>query len=360
MSTYISGPFANGAQVRSSSLDRPATDRFKLLTFADASKPRPRRMEVVEGLIHDASVNLIFGEGATKKTYLCVDLGAAVAMGTPWLGRKTTQSSTLLVDEESGQRRLLDRFQAVGAARHLPSDAPMYATSLAGLDLYGSDEDATKLEELVSKLHAGLVIIDSLSMISGKADENATADMGRVMQTLRVMADRTGAAFVVIHHSNRARGYRGASKIRDAVDLALEVKSKLNAPTVSISTDKARDIAPTTLHAHVRFENDERGAAAKVFITVADRPEEKDPVPKGVGEKHVVQYLKLHGPSLKEDVKARAEETGVCAPGTAATAVHSLVEKGLVKRTDDGPSGKTGTYDLSPGYRAKLEAEVSR
>ena len=72
----------------------------------------------------------------------------------------------------------------------------------------GSDtRDEQQVEELaglIKQKAAKLVIIDNLGYISGGADENSV-EMVEVMAHLRWLAEETGAAIVVIHHSRKSR-----------------------------------------------------------------------------------------------------------------------------------------------------------
>ena len=85
--------------------------------------------------------------------------------------------------------------------------------------------DTILLEALIAETEAGLVIIDSLSSVMD-GDENSKQDTQPVFTNLRHVAELTGAAIIVIHHSNRAGGYRGSSAIKGALEAMVQVNSK--------------------------------------------------------------------------------------------------------------------------------------
>src|SRR5687767_11823807 len=96
--------------------DQPTTheERFKL-TWADRVYEANEPLEFLvgdgnEGLITKGSVNLLVGDPGSGKTWAAIDLAVCVAMGKKWLDLATKQTAVLIVDEESGPRRLQRRI----------------------------------------------------------------------------------------------------------------------------------------------------------------------------------------------------------------------------------------------------------
>jgi hypothetical protein len=77
------------------------------------------------GLITKGSVNLLVGEGGSKKTWAALWMAVCVATGKNFLGFPTRQTSVLIVDEESGERRLKRRLlETLNGALVKREDAP--------------------------------------------------------------------------------------------------------------------------------------------------------------------------------------------------------------------------------------------
>ena len=231
---------ANEARQESQS-DQP--ERFALSwadSVYDASEPLAF---LVDGLITKGSVNLLVGEGGSKKTWTALDLAVCVAMGARWLDFQTEQTPVLIVDEESGPRRLRRRlFETLNGHLVKRDDAPPIAfISLSLTDLRNID-DVNALHAMIEQTRAGLVIVDALADIMPGADENAVKDVQPVFMNLRRVAELTKAAIVVIHHSNKQNGYRGSTAIKGAVDLMLMVESTPESKYVTFTVEKARDI----------------------------------------------------------------------------------------------------------------------
>ncbi len=294
---------------------------------------------VIDGLFSRGSVSLVFGKPGAKKTWLCLDCGIHVAAGEDWLGRAVEQGPVLVIDEESGPRRLRRRFRWLLNGHGLGRGLPVHFVSLALLNLASNGQDAQAVDELLGQVKPALVVIDALIDVSGGADENAAGDMQRLMQTLRQLAEKHDCAIVLIHHAGKAGQYRGSSAIMGAVDLALEVSSETDSPNVDCRAEKARDVEPFTF-----------AAAAKVdtlheswdFISTGPKPKTER---YSKSEDYVVRWLTDHKAQTIADLEAHVD---ACTPVAARRAVYGLVKRGIVYRSDAGGPGEKATYDLVP------------
>ncbi len=88
----------------------PQKPRFTVYSATDALEPQPPIDWIIESLFSAGSVSAIYGEGGSKKTYAMLDAAVCVAIGAQWLDLATSKSAVLIVDEESGRRRLSRRL----------------------------------------------------------------------------------------------------------------------------------------------------------------------------------------------------------------------------------------------------------
>jgi hypothetical protein len=234
-------------------------DSWRFCTLADAYKPRPPLKYVVSGLLPEATLSILYGPPGSLKSLLMADLLACVAGGLPWLPpvpgktatpRPTLQVPVLWLDFDNGQRRTEDRLAALGRAKNLPPDAPLFYVSMPVPRLDAGDPDSmTALQNRVYRDDVKLLVIDNLGVISAGADEN-TRDMITVMCLLRSMAENTGAAIIMIHHktknapqrSRTGNTLRGHSSIEAALDLALMVTRPEGSPSIMVQSTKSRDV----------------------------------------------------------------------------------------------------------------------
>lgn len=324
-------------------------DRFAITWANEVYNASEPLAFLVDGLITKGSVNLLVGEGGSKKTWAALDLAVCVSMGSNWLDFQTEQATVLIVDEESGPRRLRRRLYETlnGHLIQRADNAPIAFTSLNMMSLRDL-EDVNALHIMIEQTGAGLVIVDALADIMPGADENTVKDVQPVFMNLRRVAEATRAAILVIHHSNKQNGeYRGSTAIKGAVDLMLMVKSEPSSRYINFQAEKARDIEPKEFTGIATFQ----GETSQFYLT-ASEVENKTHFSKS--QRYVLLYLLEHGNSTLDDIKNKAD---TCEPRTAKDAVYVLADKGYVKRTDTGGRGIQAEYDLTDEGRKLAEGE---
>lgn len=325
-------------------------ERFPLTKASEVYAASAPLDFLVDGLITKGSVNLLVGEGGAKKTWVALDLAVCVAMGLPWLGFQTVQAPVLIVDEESGPRRLKRRLLETLNGHLIPQedDPPIYFTSLAMADLKKMS-DVIALHTKIIEIGAGLVIIDALADVMPGADENAVKDVQPFFMNLRRISEATQSANVTIHHSNKQNGmYRGSTAIKGAVDLMLMVESQPASRYINFNVDKARDIEPKIFTAMATWVQE----PPQFYLTSTDTKSKKQ---LNKGQRFVLLYLLNNGNSTIDDVMNAAD---ICAPATAKAAIYNLVDSKHVYRTDSGSSGGRGNkaeVDLTDDGRKLAE-----
>lgn len=167
-----------------------------------------------------------------------------MANGKDWFNFKTRKTTVLIIDEESGERRLSERLEQGARGELCDETTDIQYVCLANFKL-DDPTDSALLQMEIQNRGAGLVIIDALTDILD-GDENSKKDTQPVFSALRKIADITNAAIVIIHHSNKMGGYRGSSAIAGAVDLMIEVKSEEGSRFITFRTTKERDIERTS------------------------------------------------------------------------------------------------------------------
>lgn len=319
----------------------------EILTARDALQPQPPIEWICEPIVAEASVNVWAGDGGSGKTWTLLDLGANVASGqTHWLGMyKINGGPVLIVDEESGRRRILRRMNHVLTAIHAGPDTPLYCVSLNLFNLR-ERSGADLLASLIGQTGARLVIIDALADIMPGADENAVKDVHPVMRTLRQLAEMTGAAFTVIHHTAKGGGYRGSSSIKGAVENLVVVKKEPRANRITFTFDKERDGGPGEFAVEAHFEDD------RFYLTSAEATPRTAKL--GKPQRYVLRFIATHGESELGEIANKAD---TCSQGSARNAVYNLADLHLVERADVGGLGTKATYRFT-AEGSKLAAEL--
>jgi KaiC/GvpD/RAD55 family RecA-like ATPase len=158
------------------------------------------------------ALTAVYAPGGDGKSLLMLALAAAIAHGGELAGIECEKGTAIYLDAENGEHEIHRRVHTLG----VPPSGVMVADA-GRLDLR---RDMAELEELVQEMTPDLLVIDSLRAVSGGMDENDTAATVKVLDPLRRLAHESGTAIGLVHHANKAgREYRGASSIRDAVDV---------------------------------------------------------------------------------------------------------------------------------------------
>lgn len=210
-------PPTNGVAVTN---DRPPM-RDRLLSVADlANLPAPA--PIVHHLLDFDSVVLAYGRRGCGKSFVAVDLTAAIASGSRWHGRLTTQAFGLYVVAEGaaglGQRydawEETHRAAALTSLMILPEAVNLLSPSTVG-----------EFADMAAELGAKLIVLDTLARCMVGGDENSAKDAGMAVEQLDVIRRRTGACVIAVHHAgkNLDNGARGSSAFEAAADTVLEI-----------------------------------------------------------------------------------------------------------------------------------------
>lgn len=317
----------------------------KFYTAADALAPMPGVQWAIDKILPVASVGVMFGAPGSKKTWACLDLAICTALGKAWLDTfPTVQGAVLLIDEESGPRRLLQRLGDVIRGHLADTSLPIFATSLHGFNLWGGagKQAARELEDAIRVTQARLVVIDALADIMLGGDENLVRDTQPVFQRLRSISEATGAAILVIHHAGKNGGYRGSSAISGAIDLLLEVSSKTGSLGVEFETTKCRDGEPIKFSGECHWQPNQFWMTGGLKTAAQGASTYK----YSKGQKAVVAFLlkQTNCTGTSQEIETATQYVA----GTVRNMVSDLVRAGILKRIDSGGPGTPGIYEVDP------------
>ena len=202
----------------------------------------PKIPYLMAPLIPAKSITLMAGHSGTLKTWAALALALDGALGLPWLDHPELQPdlgafATLYVNKEMQEEIVVDRLVKYGANdryKHHPDidhalDTRFFLVSEAALDL-NVERQRDRLEDAIIAYKVGLVVLDSLSM-SWHGDENSASEVGAFYAHLRGITERTGCAWILIHHllktGKASKGdpmtvaIRGSGQLSQQADVAL-------------------------------------------------------------------------------------------------------------------------------------------
>ncbi|MFM0399663.1 AAA family ATPase [Paraburkholderia nemoris] len=266
------------------SLKTPAM-RYRLQSADDLLNTPPLRW-LVRGILPTTGFAALYGPSGSGKSFLALDVCAAIAEGAEWFGRRVTAAPVAYVCLE-GEAGLSKRARAwsVRNRRQLPDRLRFITQSL---DLRRSDDIADlSAAVLVAGGRGGLLVIDTLNRAAPGADENASTDMGELIESCKELQRRIGGVVLLVHHTGKdgAKGLRGHSSLYAALDAAIEVSRTDCHREWSIAKSKDDADGERTAFALrvVELGEDEDGEPVTSCVVEADEsaPKVARPIPRG-------------------------------------------------------------------------------
>lgn len=212
-------------------------------SFADlVSQDFPPQKFLVDGLIPAGQLVMLGGRGKAGKSWLVLQLIAAVDRGGQFLGRATSSGRVLYLALEDGRRRMNQRPHVM---KWTPSARVDIGFKIDKFDSGG--QGLAHVRDAIGTAGYDLVVIDTLvKTLSASADENNNPQMAAICNDLADMAHDSGACILIVHHTSKQvvenpfDALRGASAIRDAYDVGMMLVRKHGEKEATLYTE-ARD-----------------------------------------------------------------------------------------------------------------------
>jgi AAA domain len=297
---------------------------------------------IVDDLIPEQAVGMIFGASGTFKSFIAIDLCCHMANGMDFIGKETRKAPVLYLASEGGAG-IYRRIQAWHKHHGLPiSDDIWLVTTPLILTV------KEQLEALVAAMHRmkvkpALVVIDTLSQTFA-GDENSSNDIASYIRAINTdVRAQFGCSAIIIHHTghNASDRPRGSSAMMANLDFLLGVfKPDPEAPTARVTVakqkdgDKLEDIYFTM--EHMPLGTNKKGKPASSLVSTYN---DALRAAGGKTSKYDIVLMNLleSGKIVSEDDMRNAirDETK-CSPDTARQGVRrslmKLVNAGYVRR----------------------------
>ncbi len=174
------------------------------------------------------AITILEGDPGQGKSFITLDVAARVSRG--WAmppasrGEQTGEPRKVILvsAEDSLERTIKPRLMALGADQqriicietvHEDPNDPITVRPVC------FPKDLSLVEDSIVRHNADLLVIDPFSaMLTEKADSNKESDMRRILHLLKLMAERTGVAILIVRHLNKMSTetnvmYRGGGSI---------------------------------------------------------------------------------------------------------------------------------------------------
>lgn len=201
--------------------ESPKADPYPVQRLSRIEPPHPDApIWLVEGLWTAAGVGFLGGLPKQGKTWLALEIAVAVASGRPCLGRYAVPNPgpVLVHCVEDGPQAVRARVAGLCRARNLNFDRlPIGWLDASPLRL-DRPGDQLRLEATIAWSKARLLVLDPLVRLHA-GDENAVADISRLLSFLRALQRAHGVAILIVHHVRKASSSEPGQALRGSGDL---------------------------------------------------------------------------------------------------------------------------------------------
>jgi hypothetical protein len=206
-----------------SSTHTPDGQRFAIVPaheFATGANPT----WVIKDVLPQAELVVMYGASGSGKSFLALDMAAAIARGVEWRGKRVRKGRVAYIAAEGGGG-FRKRLKAYGQHNEIDLASLELGVIHAAPNMMEAKDAADVVKAIKAWGGADIVIVDTFAQVMPGANENAGEDVGKALTHCKRIHELTGAMIILIHHAGKdaSKGARGWSGLRAAADAELEV-----------------------------------------------------------------------------------------------------------------------------------------
>lgn len=284
----------------------PPANPFTLLKTLDI-KNFPDPEWLIEGMLPEHSLALLYGPWGVHKTFMALDMALSVASGRPWGPLKENKMEPRPVVYLAGEgahgfkARLGAWLEQAGY-----DDVPLFHL-VPAMPLFAVDEQLKQLAEAIKEAHIrpAMIVVDTVARAMAGMDENAQKDAAVFVARCDELRRAFDAALLGVHHTGKdqSRGARGSTVLPGSVDVLIRVEPAAAAHEVILHMEKQKD-GPV-------WENPVGMIGTIVGDSLAFKAGTAQPRTRDIIEERRIEALEdilLHSPLLPLKTKALADE----------------------------------------------------
>ena len=327
-------------------MEKADTVRYRLKTTADLARESSPPWLIVD-LLPARGLAVLYGESGSGKSFFALDVAAHLARKRRWANRRTRKATVVYIALEG---HMANRLAAYKRHHDLTDSDLADLRTVQGTPLNLLDKNA--VPALVADVKAQLadytgdlvVVVDTLARAMPGGSENASEDMGRVVEAGAQIERELQALVLLIHHSGKdaARGARGWSGLRGAADAEIVVErdgDRRRASFAKVKDGRDGEAVEFTLEVidlGPRDEVDpdadpgERVTSCVAVVTEAyAKPKNNDTGRLGKHQRLLLDALRTNGPWTRTKAYEFMSQAGVTKNRTCE-AIDGLLLRGLV------------------------------
>jgi hypothetical protein len=198
------------------------------------AKPYPKPSWLVKDIWTTGAYGVVGGTWKSYKSMLCLDLALSLSTGDEFLGEfpigngpeqgddeyEPDPQSVLYLHQEGSRGLIADRLGRIAHAKGYwgvkykdtpsgpqfvinDSNIPLYISSFPGMDLADPNWVDILYDTILTRGHK-MVVLETMYLLTGDADENAANEMKPVLKAIAEVAVETKCAIATSHHYNKA------------------------------------------------------------------------------------------------------------------------------------------------------------
>lgn len=231
-------------------------------------------------------------------------------------------------------------------------------------NLFAGGEDYRYLLALARRERPDIIVLDTLALSAGGADQQSNSEMGLVHERAKGLADASGGVVIIIAHTDKGdNDARGASAIEDNADFVIHCDRKEN-DHVEVTVAKRKD-AEDNWRFHLGVNIVDLGFGESSLILedfTGELPGKTDPELAMLdtiikdAENLVMRskHNKIDAITLAAHIDSRMS------PKTVSRRLDQLVGEGLLVRQDGGKGRGNKTFWYFPKDRVAHWAEMGQ
>jgi hypothetical protein len=192
-------------------------------------EPIPPRKPILEPVISEQSLSMIYSWRGVGKTHIALGIGYAIASGGTFLRWKApAPRKVLFLDGEMAAVQMQERLARI--VKSSDAEAPAGYFRLATPDKQAGampDLATTEGQQSVDGAIEGdtaLIIVDNLSALVRRGGRENEAESWLTVQDWALKHRAQGRSILFIHHSGKNKQQRGTSKREDFLDIVLTLR----------------------------------------------------------------------------------------------------------------------------------------
>lgn len=221
--------------------DAPYAGRFPVISAGELSRRKPTDW-LIKGVLPRADLVVLYGASGSGKSFVGIDLMAAISRGVAWRERRTKKGRAIIIAAEGGGG-MGKRIEAYCQHHDINADDLDIGVITAPPNFMLKDDITDLVRAVTAANGADVIMVDTFAQVTPGANENAAEDMGLALANARALRDATGAVVLLVHHAGKdtSKGSRGWSGIKAAADAEIEVIRHEESPVREIRISKMKD-----------------------------------------------------------------------------------------------------------------------